>query len=42
MERGNDSEKRTEEAVDGEFEDSPFEKWLAARAAEGIRRAAGR
>lgn len=36
-----DAEDRTAEPVDGEFEDSTFGRWLAARSAEGIREAAG-
>ncbi|WP_302832161.1 hypothetical protein [Streptomyces sp. GbtcB7] len=35
------NEARASEAADVEFEDSPFGKWLAARAADGIRGAAG-
>lgn len=36
-----DAEARTAEPVDGEFEDSTFGRWLAERAADGIRAAAG-
>lgn len=36
-----ENENRSGEPVEGEFENSPFGKWLAARAAEGIRKAAG-
>lgn len=38
MESGNGSEAR---AGDAEFEDSAFGKWLAVRAADGIRGASG-
>ncbi|MGW0957297.1 hypothetical protein [Streptomyces sp. NPDC002545] len=41
MENTNGNEARTSGPVEGEFENSPFGRWLAARAAEGIRRAAG-
>ncbi|MFB7329795.1 hypothetical protein [Streptomyces sp. NPDC056190] len=41
MENTNGSEVRMGEPVEGEFENSPFGKRLAARAAEGIRGAAG-
>ncbi|MCT9003504.1 hypothetical protein [Streptomyces rhizosphaerihabitans] len=42
MESGNEDGVRTGEAADGEFENSPFGKWLAARAADGIRGTVGR
>ncbi|MET7890038.1 hypothetical protein [Streptomyces mirabilis] len=41
MESRNENEVRAGEAADAEFEDSPFGKWLAARAADGIRGAVG-
>ncbi|MFB7575374.1 hypothetical protein [Streptomyces sp. NPDC056165] len=41
MENTTDSEARTGGPVEGEFENSPFGKWLAARAADAIRAAAG-
>ncbi|WP_324787151.1 hypothetical protein [Streptomyces sp. H51] len=40
MENTRDNETPTNE-TDAEFADSAFGTWLAARAAEGIRRAAG-
>lgn len=41
MESGSENEVREDEVADVEFEDSSFGKWLAARAADGIRGAAG-
>ncbi|MCZ1001212.1 hypothetical protein O1M63_29165 [Streptomyces mirabilis] len=41
MEGRNESGARAGEAADVEFEDSSFGMWLAARAADGIRGAAG-